>query len=161
MAVANAFIKKAKKGKLKALTPMKLQKLLFFAQSWYLARKGKPLLDDSFSRWPYGPVIPSLYHEFKEYGASAITGYGGHVIEREGEYVRVQPIVSDASTETWAFIDEIIDVYGAYSGSQLSAITHESGTAWKETGEPNGEPMTNEQLAEFIVGDRHYQAQLN
>ena len=33
LAVANAFIERAKEGKLSGLTPMKLQKLLFYTQS--------------------------------------------------------------------------------------------------------------------------------
>src|SRR5437667_252720 len=57
MAVANAFIKRAKEKQLRDLSPMKLQKLLFFAQSWYLARNDEPLIDDFFCRWQYGPVV--------------------------------------------------------------------------------------------------------
>lgn len=36
LAVANAFIEQAKAGKIQGLTPMKLQKLLFYTQSWHL-----------------------------------------------------------------------------------------------------------------------------
>lgn len=55
MAVANAFIKRAKEGVLPELTAMKLQKLLYLLQSCHLARTKTPLLDDHFVRWQYGP----------------------------------------------------------------------------------------------------------
>jgi uncharacterized phage-associated protein len=158
MAVANAFVSRAKAGELRNLTPMKLQKLLFFAQSWHLARNDEPLVDEFFCRWQYGPVIPSLYHEFKEYGAAAISTYGGHIVERNGEMVKVRPIVSDSDVATWELIDEIISIYGAYSGSQLSAITHEKGSAWAETGTPDGDPISNADLAHYIANNSHYHA---
>lgn len=56
-AVANAFIEKATKGELSELTPMKLQKLLFYVQSWHLRLYNEPLIDDFFAKWRYGPVI--------------------------------------------------------------------------------------------------------
>ena len=42
IAVANAFIERAKGAKITDLTPMKLQKLVFFAQSWSLKILDKP-----------------------------------------------------------------------------------------------------------------------
>jgi uncharacterized phage-associated protein len=156
MAVANAFVRRAKAGRVRNLSPMKLQKLLFFAQSWSLARTDEPLFDEFFCRWQYGPVVPSLYHEFKEYGSQPITAYGGHIVERQGEMVRVQPIVGESDTDTWELIDEIIRVYGAFSGSQLSAITHEEGSAWSESGDVDGGPIPNAVLRDHIKNNRHF-----
>lgn len=123
MQVANAFIHKAKEGKLSGLTPMKLQKLMFFAQSWQIKENGYPLFDDFFSRWPYGPVIPSVYHEFKDFRDKDITEYGKdahsniQMIDYQDEY-------------SWTLIDDVIKEYGGYSASQLSWMTHQPGTAW-------------------------------
>lgn len=72
-AVANAFIDRAQKGVIPDLTPMKVQKLLFYTQSWYLRfNNGAPLFDDNFERWKFGPVVPSIYHELKPYGYHAV-----------------------------------------------------------------------------------------
>jgi uncharacterized phage-associated protein len=159
MAVANAFISRAKEGKLPALTPMKLQKLLYFAQSWSLAQEGEALFDDFFCRWKYGPVIPSLYHDFKEYGANAITGQGGHFVEREGKLLRVTPYVGEDDRETWSLIDDIIRVYGEYSGAQLSAITHQPDSAWTVTGGADGGVIANQDLEHCIHLNPHYHAE--
>ncbi|WP_240781993.1 type II toxin-antitoxin system antitoxin SocA domain-containing protein [Escherichia sp. E3356] len=91
-AVANAFIEKALKGKLKNLTPMKLQKLLFYTQSWHLKlRDNTPLFDDLFARWKFGPVIPPLYHMLKKYGANEITEKISVILECDGELKRNHP----------------------------------------------------------------------
>ncbi|CAG9176063.1 Antitoxin SocA [Cupriavidus laharis] len=151
MAVANAFIQKAKEGRLPDLSPMKLQKLLYFAQSWHLKWKdGEPLIDDTFSRWKFGPVIPSLYHEFKHYGASAIDQFGTFLSPQGGGYSLVQPTVPADDAYTWAVIDEVIRAYGGYSGAQLSGITHRPESAWTITGGPDGGPISNEDLMRHI-----------
>lgn len=123
MQVANAFIHRAKYGAINDLTPMKLQKLMFFAQSWHVKETGFPLFDDFFSRWQYGPVIPSIYHEFKSFRERPITSYGqdayGNII-----------MVDKRDTAVWELIDDMISEYGRFSASQLSWMTHQPGTAW-------------------------------
>ncbi len=151
MAVANAFIKRAKEGRLRDLTPMKLQKLLFFAQSWHLKIKNnEALLDEYFCRWQYGPVIPSLYHEFKNYGSFPITDFGVYVERNGNDLNLIQPIIPDTDIHSWSLIDRIIEVYGPYNGAQLSNITHQPNTAWAKTGDPDGGVITNDQLAQYI-----------
>jgi uncharacterized phage-associated protein len=71
LAIANYFIELAKK-KDKFITPMKLQKLVYFAHGWCLALSDEPLIDEKIEAWKYGPVVTSLYHEFKRYGNDGI-----------------------------------------------------------------------------------------
>jgi uncharacterized phage-associated protein len=154
MAVANAFIRRAMEGRIRDLSPMKLQKLMFYAQSWHLKVMNEPLLDDTFCRWQYGPVIPSIYHDFKHYGSGSINGYGA-TLERGqydaiGGFKIIQPSIPDEDQNSWALIDKIIETYAGFSGVQLSAFTHQPGTAWAETGDPDGGAITNEQLAQYI-----------
>lgn len=121
MQVANAFIQKAQDGQIPSLTPMKLQKLMFFAQSWYLKRHRQRLIDDNFVRWQYGPVIPSVYYEFANFGANNI------------DQPATNPfgIISPNLTATDdAFIDEVIKTYGVFDGWKLSIMTHQPKTAW-------------------------------
>lgn len=72
-AVANAFLQIAEKHDAK-LSPLKLQKLVYISHGWHLAIEGQNLVSDEFAEaWQYGPVFPSLYHEFKGAGKGAIT----------------------------------------------------------------------------------------
>lgn len=54
------------------LDPMKLQKLVYYAHGWYAGYTGERLINEEVEAWPYGPVIPSLYDEFKRYGSGKI-----------------------------------------------------------------------------------------
>lgn len=148
-AVANAFIEKASLGEVPDLTPMKLQKLLFFAQSWHLKLYNAPLIDDFFSKWKYGPVIPSLYHEVKNYGSQPITSLIGVVINANGSYAVATPKLPQNDTRTRALIEKICSVYGPLRGTQLSHLTHQPGTAWSEA-ESLNDVIPNELLKTTI-----------
>ena len=52
--IANAFIERAgqDQGERGVITPLKLQKVLYYAQGWYLAfNNGNPLFDDKAYAW--------------------------------------------------------------------------------------------------------------
>src|ERR1700676_3931940 len=72
LAVANWFLARAAADG-KSLDPMKLQKLIYFAHGWSLALTDIPLIEEHPEAWDYGPVIPSVYHEFKLFGRKPIT----------------------------------------------------------------------------------------
>jgi len=66
LAVANYFITKANDEGTE-LTPMKLIKLVYIAHGWHLGLKNESLIDEGVQAWKYGPVIKSVYDEFKGY----------------------------------------------------------------------------------------------
>ncbi|MDM3846430.1 MAG: DUF4065 domain-containing protein [Aphanizomenon gracile PMC649.10] len=47
-------------------SPMKLQKLCYYAQGYALAEE-KELFPEDFQAWQHGPVIYDLYYRYKEY----------------------------------------------------------------------------------------------
>lgn len=122
--IANIFIDKAINGKIDNLTPMKLQKLMFFAQSWYLRQTGDLLFDDAFARWKYGPVLPVVFQIFKSFGSNKITQKAKDVNGLEFA------INSSDADDILNFIDEIINEYGSFTGPELSSMTQQQGTAW-------------------------------
>ena len=54
------------------LTPLKLQKLLYYCQGYSLALTGKPVFEDEIEAWRLGPVVESVYHEYKRYNRKII-----------------------------------------------------------------------------------------
>lgn len=146
VAVANAFIQRALNGEIPDLTPMKLQKLMFYAQSWSLRLTDKALIDDFFAKWQYGPVIPSLYHEVKMYGAGKITSKISNVEYDGTNLFSVQPMVPESDEHVNALISKIIEVYGALRGTQLSYLTHLPETAWYKANEGGLDVIPNELL---------------
>lgn len=150
-AIANAFVQRSLEGKLSGLSPMKLQKLMYYAQAWHLKVKGAPLLDDNFARWKFGPVIPSIYHEFKDFGANDITARANTLSREDGRYKVHIPKVPDDDQTTWALIDAIIKRYGDMSAQSLSARTHQEGSAWANglNGAPaDGSVITHAEIIE-------------
>ncbi|MEG2273229.1 MAG: DUF4065 domain-containing protein [Acinetobacter sp.] len=140
IAVANAFIERAKKQNITDLTPMKLQKLVFFAHAWSLAASNNPLIKDKVLAWRYGPVIESVYHEFKSYGSNNITKPGTELIwsDDPDDIVKAKfsaPMIPKSDDYANSIIDVVLDVYGDKSAVFLSNLTHEKGSAWDVTKE--------------------------
>lgn len=121
LAVANYFIRRSiDSGTI--LTPMKLIKLVYIAHGWHLGITNKPLLPEGIEAWQYGPVVPSIYNEFKKYGKEPVT-------EMFYDYnSKTYPFPTDGEIVT--FLDKIWNVYGKYDGLQLSALTHQKDTPW-------------------------------
>jgi len=127
LAVANRFIEMSKRDS-RPLTLMKLLKIVYFAHGWHLALwKQDPLIDDIIEAWKFGPVAPSIYHSFKEYGSSDITDFGREVDITRMEFV--QPVL-EATATLEAFLSKIWEVYGPMTAFQLSELTHQRGTPW-------------------------------
>ena len=111
--IARYFIKKGMSEKETAkLTNLKLQKILYYAQGWYLANFDTPLFEDTIEAWRYGPAIRSVYQEFKDSGSS--------VLDTPIEEWEINEIDKDTKN----FLDEIWKIYKQYSGSDLITLTH-------------------------------------
>lgn len=137
MAVANKFIQMGlQRGT--PLTQMKLQKMLFFAQGWYLAIYGEPLFEEDFEAWDYGPVIPSVYSEFRDFGMRGINRMGMTLTPCGGSFaISEPPLIREEALNS--FFEKIWSVYGIYNGTQLSAMTHRADTPWSLVREPYGQ----------------------
>ena len=131
-AIANYFLEHRKKFKRKdPITQMKLHKLVYFAHGWHLALTGKPLIDETLEAWEYGPVVPSLYHEFKRFRGSEITEVAMDLEFVGGSTIRVTtPKVKKSDQYTRDLLKRVIKVYGKFTAWQLSAMTHEKGSPW-------------------------------
>ena len=52
-------------GKAEYITPLKLQKLLYYIQGMSLRIYGKPAFLNNISAWEYGPVVEEIYQKYK------------------------------------------------------------------------------------------------
>ncbi len=114
---------------------MKLQKLLYYMQGFYLAYFDKPLFNDELEAWMYGPVVPKVYESFKENGSKGIE-YTGEVIKLGTE------------NEEKLF-NEVYRVYAKYSATGLMEMTH-SETPWKATNTGVGNVISQEVMKQFF-----------
>ena len=121
--IANSFIFKARKENI-PLSPMKLQKLIYITYANYLQRYGEELFPDRFAAWRYGPVLEEIYYEYRDFGANSIDRY---FVDSSKEAKKV----SD-SGEVGEIIGEVWEAFKNCSGSYLSVLTHQVGTAWRK-----------------------------
>ena len=127
VSVANTIITLAKDKEIYDLTPMKIQKLMYFAQFFYLKYFKKILIDDNFVRWRYGPVIPSLYYQFRSYQSQPINNCIQQLIENNEVVVYMIP---DTDGICWEYLSNVIDEFGRKTAFELSEITHRSNSSW-------------------------------
>lgn len=129
------------------VSPMKLQKLLYFIYRDYLQTYKVPLFSENFLAWRYGPVLRSAYDEFKSFGAKPITRFAKDANNN------VFIIDEDSSVKLAKVINDVWNHYKHHDGISLSRLTHQNGTAWDnavKTERPclSDEDIMNEQIAE-------------
>jgi len=134
IAVANYFVEKALDSNVE-LTPMKLVKLVYIAHGWHLALNDTELFSEDVQAWQYGPVVPTVYYNFRHFGSGIITSKAEiqDVVYSDGglRFKTHQPQIQDASVIP--LLDRVWQVYSKYTGAQLSTLTHQKGTPWDIT----------------------------
>lgn len=119
--IAKYLMKLAKEDG-QGIDPMKLIKLTYIAQGYYLGFKDKPLFSNKIQAWKFGPVIPELYYVIKPFG-----------------YNNIDSIVLDLHTrneikdEDKKFLKSLWGAYKNVSGIRLSELTHEENTHWSKS----------------------------
>lgn len=132
--VANAIIQKARAHG-ENITPLKLQKLLYYVCGYYAAATKSSLIDHTFEAWDYGPVVPEIYREFRVYGNRPITSLATDVDWDSGAMVPTPPPDGDKRLQN--VLDFVWKTYGKYSAAQLSAMTHAPGSPWDKVRKAN------------------------
>ena len=101
------------------LTNMKLNKLLYFAQGYYLKKYGRPLFDNAIEAWEHGPVVPEVYSAYKKYGDKPIKEYDSNMI-------------AEITPETEDLIFDVARQYGRYTISTLQNMACVAGSPWDQ-----------------------------
>lgn len=121
--LSNNILIRAKKEKI-PVTPMKLQKLLYYVCVKYIKETGENPISEHFEVWQYGPVVATVYTEFKPFGAKNITKLYRNV---EGEVniinEELAPILKNCLDSVWG-------KFKYYSGIELSKLTQQRGSGW-------------------------------
>jgi len=113
--VAGYFLVKSEPGTKREITHLKLQKLVYYSQGYYLAlNKGEPMFKEKLQAWVHGPVCPMLYYEFRLYDDRAIPP------------LTKESLIEDLYKKV---LDSVWKVYGKFDGIELERLTHEE-TPW-------------------------------
>lgn len=110
------------------VSPLKMQKLVYYAYSWTLVNNGKRLFTEKIEAWPSGPVIPSLYRDLKGYGSAPINE----------DYLAVSSVAefnkeisSKFPADVKTTLDKVYEEYMTKTAFELVTLTH-SEKPWSE-----------------------------
>ena len=93
------------------ITPLKLQKLLYYAEGLSLALRGKSLFGEPILAWQYGPVVREVYNTYEYAGRNSITCI-------------VDIDENDIPKDEFDIIKTTMQFYGSYSAEKLVQMTH-------------------------------------
>ena len=91
------------------MTNLRLQKLLYYEQGYHLAKFGTPLFDEQIEAWIYGPVVPSVYDYYNQYGAQILPVDNDEI---------------DLTAEEEDLFAEVFEAYREFSAIGLMNLTH-------------------------------------
>jgi uncharacterized phage-associated protein len=127
------------------ISNLKVQKLLYYAQAWYLALKDKPLFPERIEAWVHGPAIPPVYGEFK--------GWAWQPINED-------PASPKLALQVKKHLDQVMRRYGPKTAYELELLTH-SEKPWRDArkGLPPDAPshaiITHSSMRDFYKSQLH------
>jgi len=127
--IACYIIKNYSKKSIDGISPLKLQKVLYYNKVWGLI-SGTPLIEENFEKWKYGPVNYAIYNEYKKFGNKPIP----------------VPCKDTQKPDNTELINFITENYIEFDAITLSALTHKE-EPWIKT--PNDSIILNEYIFDY------------
>jgi len=148
------------------ITNLHLNKILYFIDGFSLATINQSIKNEDdgeeMQAWQYGPVVPSIYHEFKHYRDNIIGSDKQSIYAVETEtggtkyYVPILPEASDICKISDWVLNVLLkqnDRNEIMSAEDLVNITHAEGSPWHQVYKPNKKSIEidNERIKEYFV----------
>lgn len=114
----------SKETELDPVTHMQVQKLVYYVEAWSLAINDVSMFADRIEAWRYGPVIPNLYREFKQFDDASIPASAGNE----------SPPLSGGECD---FVRRVWEGHKRFSAVGLSEMTHRE-SPWIDAYDPAG-----------------------
>lgn len=124
---------------LRAVSNLRLQKLLYFVQAQFLVSKKEPCFSDSIEAWDFGPVVPTVYHEYKIFGSSSIP-----------TSITMKDIFIDPYDRK--IIESMLDNCAKYATSTLVGMTHRQRPWIEAYNRKIDNTISNEAILAFFGG---------
>ena len=107
---------------------LKLQKLVYYSEGWHLAYFERPLIHEDFEAWIHGPVVRSMWDDYKKTKCNMLTD-----LRLKDEYSeKIRAFFSQTlNPQQIELLSDVIKEYGDKSSYHLEALSH-SEPPWKE-----------------------------
>jgi len=125
------------------ITPLALQKLLYFTQAFYKVFVGDFIFTEDCEAWVHGPVYRDIYFKYKDHGYNPI------------EDSLEQFECFDLSESEREVIDAVINYFGCYSGKVLETMTHIE-PPWKETRKGLADEEVSNRIIKKDIIERYF-----
>ena len=123
-AIANYFIDNLK------VDNLRLNKIVYISYGLSLAALDRRIFIEPIQAWRLGPVIPSIYHEFKSCGNDNITQKSTiyHPIDQKW----LTPEIDNNDNDLKVILETVSDIYGEMPLFELVNRTHHKDTPWQK-----------------------------
>ena len=111
------------------MTHTALQKLVYFCHAWSLVQLYRPLVKHKFEAWDFGPVLPYLYREFKNYDRAPVKSRATQIDPLDGS---TQIVDYHFDSETAALLEQIVEFYSRIRANDLVKLSHVVGGPWDQ-----------------------------
>lgn len=122
------------------ITPLALQKALYYIQGFFFAFNESFLFDDECEAWAHGPVYKEIYQRYSSYKFDPIEG-SDEIDE------------ATLNSNERAVIDSVIRNLCCYSGKVLESFTHAEEPWLKTRGDLAPTVASNRPIHKRIIGD--------
>lgn len=119
------------------VSPLKLQKILYYEQSWHMVSFGREnqLFTEAPQAWVNGPVYPEIFHIYKDKvsGMCDHLQYEHFLNDGESAEIKERELIAKMGLEAdeIALTERVIMLYGSRTQNQLILLTH-SEKPWSE-----------------------------
>lgn len=121
-------------NELEEVTPLVLQKLLYFIQGLCVEKTGKYIFIEECEAWVHGPVYREVYNMFKDFKYNAID---------DDRFSIINNTDNELSNDEIKVVKLVANTFGLYSGKVLEKITH-CENPWKEARKGYGDKETSD-----------------
>lgn len=131
-------------AKMGDITPLALQKLLYYIQGFSMSLLDREMFSDRCEAWVHGPVYREIYDRFSYYSFNAIDS------DEFNDYKDIE-----LDKEEMKLIDCVVDSFGCYSGKTLEKMTHVS-LPWivaregLEVSEASNKEISNKDIGDYF-----------
>ena len=122
--------------KLEEVTPLMLQKLLYFIQGVYSALYGRPIFGEDCRAWIHGPVYPEVYDLFRDFKYNP---------SDDARFALLEGMEDALTDDEKRVIDLVVNTFGMYGGKVLEKITNNE-DPWMEARKGYGDSIPSSEL---------------
>lgn len=143
--VADWFINRIDRSMGDIVTTDVIQRMLYFAQAWYLANTGHQMFEEEFEAWSSGPVVPAVYDRFRGLEAASLPNIENSRAIKGSKLEMLECIQED---------------YGCYLPFKLDELAKEVGGPWYQARQGTAPLAPSDKIVAKEEMKRFYRAKI-